>query len=54
MNRRELTNEKDWVIVKDGKVFNYNSWNDAVVVNQLMRGNLMSKQYYESHYKNEI
>jgi hypothetical protein len=52
-NRRDLTQEKDWVIVRGENVFYYDTWNEACVVNTMLGGHLMSKSYYENHYKNE-
>ena len=51
-NRKDLTQEKDWVIVRGENVFYYDTWNEACVVNTMLGGNLMSKSYYENHYKN--
>jgi hypothetical protein len=53
MDRRDITQQKNWVIVKDTNVYKYNSWNEAVVINQMIGGHLMSEDYYENHYKNE-
>ena len=47
----ELTNEKDWVIVRGDNVFHYSTWNEACVVNTMLGGHLMSKSFYENHYK---
>jgi hypothetical protein len=52
-DRTELTQQKDWVIVKGESVFHYTSWNEACVVNTMLGGHLMSKSYYENHYKDE-
>jgi len=52
-DRKELTHEKNWVIVKENNVFNYDSFNEATIVNTMLCGHLMSKNYYENHYKNE-
>ena len=49
-NRPELTNEKGWVIVRGTDIFQYESWNEAVIENQILGGSLMSKNYYEYHY----
>jgi len=49
----DLTQEKDWVIVRGENVFHYDTWNEACVVNTMLGGNLMSKSYYENHYKVE-
>lgn len=51
MDRPQLTNQKGWVIVRGENVFHYETWNEAVTVNQMLGGNLMSKDYYENHYK---
>ena len=53
MDRPELTNQKGWVIVRGENVFRYESWNEAVTVNQMLGGNLMSEDFYENHYKKE-
>ena len=50
MTRPELTSEKGWVIVRGKEVFEYQTWNEAVTVNQMLGGSLMSKTYYESQY----
>ena len=52
-DRKDITQEKDWVIVRGDKVYYYTSWNEACVVNTMLGGHLMSKSYYENHYKNE-
>jgi len=53
MDNPQLTNEKGWVIVKGESVFRYETWNEAVTVNTMLGGNLMSENFYENHYKNE-
>ena len=53
MNKPELTNQKGWVIVRGENVYNYETWNEAVIVNQMLGGHLMSKEYHENLYKNE-
>jgi len=53
MDKPQLTNEKGWVIVKGESVFRYETWNEAVTVNTMLGGNLMSENFYENHYKNE-
>ena len=50
---KDLTQEKDWVIVRGENVFHYDTWNEACVVNTMLGGKLMSKNYYENHYRNE-
>lgn len=52
MDRRDITQQQNWVIVKDTHVYKYNSWNEAVIINQMIGGHLMSEHYYENHYKN--
>lgn len=49
-SRPQLTNEKGWVIVRGKDVFHYETWNEAVTINQMLGGSLMSKNYYENHY----
>lgn len=51
MEKPQLTNEKGWVIVRGKDVFQYETWNEAVTINQMLGGSLMSKNYYEYHYK---
>jgi hypothetical protein len=51
--RKELHLEKDWVIVKDLNVFLYESFQQAVELNKVLKGNLMSKTFFETSYKNE-
>jgi hypothetical protein len=47
--QKELTEEQNWVIVNDNKIIeHYSSFKDAV---SDTRGHLMSKNYYEYHYK---
>jgi len=53
MEIKELTKEKNWVIVKEKNVFNYDTYNEAIVVNTMIGGHLMSRHYYENHYKKE-
>ena len=53
MDRPQLTNQKGWVIVRGENVFRYETWNEAVTVNQMLGGNLMSEDFYENHYKKE-
>jgi hypothetical protein len=53
MDKPQLTNERGWVIVKGESVFRYETWNEAVTVNTMLGGNLMSESFYENHYKNE-
>ena len=52
--RRDIRDEGGWVIVRGDNVFRYVSWNEAVVVNQMLGGHLMSETYYENHYKNAL
>lgn len=53
MNRPDLTQQKGWVIVTGKNVYRYQTWNEAVTINQMLNGHLMSEDYYENHYKNE-
>lgn len=52
-NRRDLREEKGWVIVTKDNTLEYETFEEAAEVNKLMSGHLMSKNYYENHYKNE-
>ena len=54
MMRPDLTKQRGWVIVRGENLFRYESWNEAVVVNQILGGQLMSEDYYEYHYKEII
>jgi hypothetical protein len=45
--------EPNWVIVKDKTVLEYESFTEAASVNALLGGHLMSKSYFENHYKKE-
>jgi hypothetical protein len=45
--------EPNWVIVKDKTVLEYESFTEAASVNSLLGGYLMSKSYFENHYKKE-
>lgn len=48
-DRKELTEEQNWVIVKDNKIVErYIKFEEAV---HDTRGHLMSEHYYEYHYK---
>ena len=51
MDRKDITQQHNWVIVKDTNVYKYKSWNEAVIINQMIGGHLMSEHYYENHYK---
>ena len=51
--KKQLHMEPNWVIVKDKTVFEYESFTEAASVNTLLGGHLMSKTYYENHYKKE-
>ena len=53
MNRPDLTNQKGWVIVRGENVYHYETWNEAVTVNQMLGGHLMSEEYYKNHYKKD-
>ena len=54
MMRPDLTKQRGWVIIRGENLFRYESWNEAVVVNQMLGGQLMSEDYYEYHYKEII
>lgn len=43
----------NWVIVKGETVFHFETFDEATAHNTLLGGHLMSKVYYESHYKNK-
>ena len=49
--KKDLTQEKNWVIVRGDNVFYYDSWNEACVVNTMLGGHLMSRNFFENHYK---
>jgi hypothetical protein len=51
--RKELHLEKNWVIVKDLNVFLYETYQEAIELNKVLNGNLMSKTFFETSYKNE-
>lgn len=51
--RKELHLEKNWVIVKEPNVFLYETFQEAIEVNKLLGGTLMSKTFFETSYKNE-
>ena len=53
MERKDLREEKGWVIVKSEVVFEYETFSEASTINSVMGGNLMSKSYYNNHYKKE-
>ena len=50
---RDLTEEKRWVVVSGLKVSEYETWHQALKSQLEDGGNLMSKNYYENHYKIE-
>jgi hypothetical protein len=51
--KKQLHMEKNWVIVKDDMVFHYETFQEATANNTLLNGHLMSKTYYENHYKKD-
>jgi len=51
--RKKLHTIPNWVIVKENIVFEYDTFDEATAVNSLMGGHLMSKNYYEHHYKKD-
>ena len=51
--RKELHLEKNWVIVKELNVFCYETYQEAIEVNKLLGGTLMSRTFFETSYKNE-
>jgi len=54
MDRPNLENQKNWVIVRGDEVFRYETFNEAVTVNTMLNGNLMSENYYKNHYKKNL
>lgn len=52
-DRKNIREERGWVIVSKDRVLEYETFEEAAEVNKLMSGYLMSKNYYENHYKNE-
>ena len=54
MDRPGLQNEKNWVIVRGDEVFRYETFNEAVTVNTMLNGNLMSENYYKNHYNKDL
>ena len=47
---RDLTMEKNWVVIsEDNQVHEFKTFNEAL---KGPKGHLMSKVYYEYHYKN--
>jgi len=51
--RKQLHMVKNWVIVGNDGVFHYETFEEAAANNTVLNGHLMSKSYYENHYKNE-
>jgi hypothetical protein len=51
--RNDLREERGWVIVTKDRVLEFDTFTEAAEVNKLMSGHLMSKNYFENHYKNE-
>lgn len=43
----------NWVIVKGGEVFHFETFEEATAHNTLLGGHLMSKNYFENHYKKD-
>jgi hypothetical protein len=52
-DRKDLREERGWVIVSNDRVLEYETFEEASAAVQLLNGNLMSKSYFENHYKNE-
>ena len=52
-DRKDIREEKGWVIVSNDRVLEYETFEEASAAVQLLNGNLMSKNYFENHYKNE-
>jgi hypothetical protein len=52
-DRKDIREERGWVIVTKDSVLEYDTFEQASASAQLLRGNLMSKNYFENHYKNE-
>ena len=50
MDEQKSKSNQNLVIVKGESVYTYSSFNEAVIVNQIIKGELMS----ESQYKREI
>jgi hypothetical protein len=53
MDKPDLTNQKKWVIVRGENIFRYETFNEAVTVNTMLCGHLMSEEFYENHYKED-
>ena len=51
--RRDLREEKGWVIVTKDRVLEFDTFEEAAEVSKLINGHLMSTNYFENHYKNE-
>jgi len=51
--KKQLHMEKNWVIVRGETVLYYETFQEASTNNTLLRGHLMSKSYFENHYKKE-
>jgi hypothetical protein len=52
-NRKHIGDLKGWVIVKKDTILEYETFEEAIENNKLLNGNLMSKNYFENHYKDE-
>jgi len=46
--RPNLADQKNWVVVNGDQVFHYETFQEAV---KGEKGNLMTKTYYDHHYK---
>lgn len=51
--KKQLHLEKNWVIVKDLNIFCYETFQEAIEINKVLNGNLMSKTFFETSYKDE-
>lgn len=47
MDEQKSKTTQKWVIVKGESVYTYSSFNEAVIVNQLLKGELMSEYQYK-------
>ena len=49
---KDITEQKNWVIVTNSEVIEFETFHQALKEQKITHGNLMSKNYYEYHYKN--
>jgi hypothetical protein len=54
MKRKSISDVKEWVIVSNGTVHQFETFNEALNSEFHKSGNLMTKTYYEYHYSKNV